>query len=138
MAESLGEQIRRVLQEAPFAMRQLAADAGLSYDVLRSWRSGRRRPSRSSALRLAAGLQRRGELLVRLAAELREHAEGGRRDAEVRHETEQAGGGAREAMGSGLRTDAGGMTVPRRSTPDAVAADRGGHGRDGFEEGPRH
>jgi transcriptional regulator with XRE-family HTH domain len=77
MTESLADQIRRVLQDAPFAMRQLAADAGLSYDVLRSWRSGRRRPSRSSALRLATGLQQRGELLLRLAGELRETAEAG-------------------------------------------------------------
>jgi transcriptional regulator with XRE-family HTH domain len=76
MTEPLADRIRRVLQEAPFAMRQLASDAGLSYDVLRSWRSGRRRPSRSSAARLAAGLQQRGELLLRLAAELREAAAG--------------------------------------------------------------
>ncbi|HSJ25487.1 MAG TPA: helix-turn-helix transcriptional regulator [Longimicrobiales bacterium] len=75
MSESLGEQIRHILREAPFAMRQLAADAGLSYDVLRSWRSGRRRPSRTSAVRLAAGLQQRGELLLRLAAELQAAAE---------------------------------------------------------------
>jgi transcriptional regulator with XRE-family HTH domain len=76
MSDSLGELIRTALKEAPFAMRQLAADAGLSYDVLRSWRSGRRRPSRASAARLAAGLQRRGELLQRLAQELREASTG--------------------------------------------------------------
>jgi transcriptional regulator with XRE-family HTH domain len=93
MSESLGEQIRRVLQEAPFAMRQLAADAGLSYDVLRSWRSGRRRPSRSSALRLAAGLQQRGELLLRLSSELREAAEPG------------SGGPSREPGGEPHRPD---------------------------------
>jgi transcriptional regulator with XRE-family HTH domain len=69
--EPLGETIRRVLRDAPFAMRQLAADAGLSYDVLRSWRSGRRRPSRSSAQRLAEGLERRGQQLLALARELR-------------------------------------------------------------------
>jgi transcriptional regulator with XRE-family HTH domain len=66
---------RRVLKDAPFAMRQLAADAGLSYDVLRSWRSGRRRPSRASALRLAAGLEGRGERLLDLARELRAAAQ---------------------------------------------------------------
>jgi transcriptional regulator with XRE-family HTH domain len=70
--EPLGETIRRVLRDAPFAMRQLAADAGLSYDVLRSWRSGRRRPSRSSAQRLADGLERRGEQLLSLSRQLRE------------------------------------------------------------------
>ena len=72
----LGETIRRVLRDAPFAMRQLAADAGLSYDVLRSWRSGRRRPSRGSAQRLADGLERRGEQLITLAKELRQAADG--------------------------------------------------------------
>jgi transcriptional regulator with XRE-family HTH domain len=70
--ELLGETIRRVLREAPFAMRQLAADAGLSYDVLRSWRSGRRRPSRGSAQRLAEGLERRGQLLLALSRQLRD------------------------------------------------------------------
>jgi transcriptional regulator with XRE-family HTH domain len=77
MTEALGETIRRVLRDAPFAMRQLAADAGLSYDVLRSWRSGRRRPSRPSALRLAEGLERRGEQLLGLARELRQSADEG-------------------------------------------------------------
>lgn len=72
--EALGETIRRVLRDAPFAMRQLAADAGLSYDVLRSWRSGRRRPSRGSAQRLAEGLERRGEQLLALSRELRQAA----------------------------------------------------------------
>jgi transcriptional regulator with XRE-family HTH domain len=77
MTEGLGETIRRVLRDAPFAMRQLAADAGLSYDVLRSWRSGRRRPSKPSAQRLADGLERRGEQLIELARELRRAAESG-------------------------------------------------------------
>jgi transcriptional regulator with XRE-family HTH domain len=76
MTDALGELVRRVLTEAPFAMRQLAADSGLSYDVLRSWRSGRRRPSRASAARLAAGLQRRAEQLQTLSRQLREAAEG--------------------------------------------------------------
>jgi hypothetical protein len=74
--EALGPLIRQVLKDAPFAMRQLAADSGLSYDVLRSWRSGRRRPSRSSAARLAEGLRQRAELLDRLARQLREAARG--------------------------------------------------------------
>jgi transcriptional regulator with XRE-family HTH domain len=77
MSDTLGEKIRRVLRDAPFAMRQLAADSGLSYDVLRSWRSGRRRPSRQSAQRLAAGLERRGEQLLGLAQELRQEADPG-------------------------------------------------------------
>lgn len=71
MNEPLTDVIGRVLREAPFAMRQLAADSALSYDVLRSWRSGRRRPSQGSAQRLAEGLERRGERLLELARELR-------------------------------------------------------------------
>jgi len=63
--------VRRALKEGPFAMRQLAADAGLSYDVLRSWRSGRRQPSRDSIRKLATGLAKRSERLKALAAELR-------------------------------------------------------------------
>jgi transcriptional regulator with XRE-family HTH domain len=74
-SDPLGEMIRHVLREAPFAMRQLAADSGLSYDVLRSWRSGRRRPSRQSAQRLAAGLERRGEQLLILSRRLRDMTE---------------------------------------------------------------
>jgi len=76
MTEPLGTMVGRVLRDAPFAMRQLAADSGLSYDVLRSWRSGRRRPSRASAKRLADGLERRGQRLLELAQELRANADG--------------------------------------------------------------
>lgn len=67
---SIEESVRRALRDAPFAMRQLANDSGLSYDVLRSWRSGRRKPNRESARKLASGLSRRAEQLRALAAEL--------------------------------------------------------------------
>jgi ribosome-binding protein aMBF1 (putative translation factor) len=67
----LTDGVRRALREGPFAMRQLAADAGLSYDVLRSWRSGRRQPNRDSIRKLAIGLAKRSERLKTLAAELR-------------------------------------------------------------------
>ncbi|MEX1182642.1 MAG: hypothetical protein WEF86_05370 [Gemmatimonadota bacterium] len=70
-SQELSEEVRATLREAPFAMRQLADDAGLSYDVLRSWRSARRRPSRQSAARLADGVQRRGERMLELARKLR-------------------------------------------------------------------
>jgi hypothetical protein len=63
--------VRRALRDGPFAMRQLAADAGLSYDVLRSWRSGRRKPNRDSVRKLASGLARRADRLAALATELR-------------------------------------------------------------------
>jgi hypothetical protein len=66
-----GECVRRALLEGPFAMRQLAADSGLSYDVLRSWRSGRRKPNRESIHKLAVGLARRSDRLRALAQELK-------------------------------------------------------------------
>jgi transcriptional regulator with XRE-family HTH domain len=67
------ETVRRALREGPFAMRQLAADSGLSYDVLRSWRSGRRRPNPESVRKLADGLSRRSDALRELARELRRY-----------------------------------------------------------------
>ena len=67
------ETVRRALREGPFAMRQLAGDSGLSYDVLRSWRSGRRRPNPESVRKLADGLSRRSDALRELARELRRY-----------------------------------------------------------------
>ena len=67
------ETVRKALREGPFAMRQLAADSGLSYDVLRSWRSGRRRPNPESVRKLADGLARRSEALRDLARDLKRH-----------------------------------------------------------------
>jgi hypothetical protein len=68
------EWVRRALREGPFAMRQLAADAGLSYDVLRSWRSGRRRPNADSIRKLALGLAKRSDRLRALASEVKRSA----------------------------------------------------------------
>lgn len=73
--EQLHQTVQTVLKEAPFAMRQLAAESQLSYDVLRSWRSGRRRANPDSARRLAAGLAARAEKLQALARELRQVSE---------------------------------------------------------------
>ena len=64
------ESVRKALRDGPFAMRQLAQDSGLSYDVLRSWRSGRRRPNPDSVRKLADGLARRSEALRDLARQL--------------------------------------------------------------------
>lgn len=68
---AITDAVRKALREGPFAMRQLAADSGLSYDVLRSWRSGRRRPNPESVRKLADGLSRRSDSLRELARELR-------------------------------------------------------------------
>lgn len=71
------EAVRRALREGPFAMRQLAADSGLSYDVLRSWRSGRRRPNADSVRKLAEGLSKRSDALRELARQLRSSGNSG-------------------------------------------------------------
>lgn len=66
--------IRRALREGPFDMKDLATEAGISYDALYSWAKGRRNPTPESIAQLAAGLRARAAKLVKLAEEL----EGGR------------------------------------------------------------
>jgi ribosome-binding protein aMBF1 (putative translation factor) len=78
--EGLTTAVRDALRDGPFSMRHLAAESGLSYDVLRSWRSGRRRPNHESGARLEAGLRQRAEQLVALADAIRQQTS--RADAE--------------------------------------------------------
>lgn len=70
--EETAEVVRRALFQGPVGLNGLATESGLSYDVLRSWRSGRRRPSAAGIRRLADGLEARAERLRGLAVELRE------------------------------------------------------------------
>lgn len=70
--KSLRELIQRVLDEAPFSMRQIAEEAGISYDAIRSWATERRTARRENVAQLASALERRGERLALLATELRE------------------------------------------------------------------
>jgi transcriptional regulator with XRE-family HTH domain len=63
--------IQRVLDEAPFSMRQLADEAGISYDAIRSWATDRRTPRPENLEYLAAALERRGERLREIADEVR-------------------------------------------------------------------
>lgn len=77
MAESLSELVHKALSEAPFTTRALAREAGLSYDVLRSWRSGRRKATAASAKLLADGLEARGRRLLALARDIQKRADRG-------------------------------------------------------------
>lgn len=70
MSDELNEVVRSALTDGPFNTRILAEESGLSYDLLRSWRTGRRRPSPESARRLAAALDARGRRLQRIAQDL--------------------------------------------------------------------
>jgi transcriptional regulator with XRE-family HTH domain len=63
--------IQRVLDEAPFSMRQLAEEAGISYDAVRSWATDRRTPRPENLEHLAGALHRRGSRLGELAEEIR-------------------------------------------------------------------
>jgi transcriptional regulator with XRE-family HTH domain len=63
--------IQRVLDEAPFSMRQLADEAGISYDAIRSWAADRRTPRTENLEHLAAAIERRGERLLKIADEIR-------------------------------------------------------------------
>ena len=90
VGENAASQVRQALEEGPFGLNRLASEAGLSYDVLRSWKSGRRRPSELGIRRLIGGLERKSVRLAELAAGLRQVL-----DAEVTGEaTEPAKGQA--------------------------------------------
>jgi transcriptional regulator with XRE-family HTH domain len=67
----LRDLIQRILNEAPFSMRQLAEESGISYDSIRSWATDRRTPRIESLRLLADALERRGTHLHRIAEELR-------------------------------------------------------------------
>ncbi len=66
--------VQQVLKEGPFAMRQLAEDAGVSYGVLRGWAIGRRIPTPENLRKLALGFERRAQRLQTIAEELRRAA----------------------------------------------------------------
>ena len=115
------ELVRNALREAPFAMRQLASESGLSYDVLRSWRSGRRHPNRESVRRLADGLAARAERLNNLSRELRRTVERPDRGGGERGGTGDRGGtermGTEQPTGGEIGVD--GHTGPPPTTNES-------------------
>jgi transcriptional regulator with XRE-family HTH domain len=68
--ETIQAMIQRVLDDAPFSMRQIAEEAGVSYDAVRSWATNRRTPKPQNLVQLAHALRRRGARLHLLADEL--------------------------------------------------------------------
>ena len=73
--EALTQAVRKILTDAPMGLKELAEQSGLSYDVLRSWRTGRRSPNASSARRLLSGLEQKAGRLSELTDELRRAVE---------------------------------------------------------------
>ena len=63
--------VERVLEAAPFSMRQLAEEAGVDYGQLRRWRIGRRTPGSDTLRKIAAALEQRGASLREYAEQLR-------------------------------------------------------------------
>lgn len=66
---------RRVVQDAPISVEELARRSGVSSDTLWAWAAGRRNPSPESAAAVAEVLEQHGAGMVELADELREAAE---------------------------------------------------------------
>jgi hypothetical protein len=67
--------IERALEDGPFTIQQIAAEAGISYDSLYSWAKGRRVPRSENLHQLATGFERRADALRTLAQALRSAAE---------------------------------------------------------------
>lgn len=66
--------VQQVFREVPFSMRQIAAEAGVSYDAVRSWATDRRTPRAESLIQLADAIERRSENMREVASELRRAA----------------------------------------------------------------
>jgi hypothetical protein len=62
--------LQRVLQGAPFSMRDWANEAGVSYAAFRSWAYGKRVPAPDKVQDLATTLRGRAEKLNAMADEL--------------------------------------------------------------------
>jgi predicted transcriptional regulator len=66
--------IQRILREVPFSMRQIAEEAGVSYDAVRSWATERRTPRTENLVQLADAIERRSRDMHSLADALRKAA----------------------------------------------------------------
>jgi transcriptional regulator with XRE-family HTH domain len=75
--EALRQVLMLVLDEGPFSMRDLAQDAGVGYEALRSWAAGRHVPDPETVGRLARAIEGRSERLREFATQLRHAAETG-------------------------------------------------------------
>lgn len=72
----LAKAVTKALDDAGVIIRQVAEDAGLSYDTLLAYRAGRRAPTPETVGRIAAALDRRADMLRELAGRLRKEAGG--------------------------------------------------------------
>lgn len=63
--------IDRALEGATTSLEDIAAAAGITYNTLHAWKTGRRNPSPENLAKLADAIERRGGELQALAEELR-------------------------------------------------------------------
>lgn len=63
--------IQQILRDVPFSMRQIAEEAGVSYDAVRSWATERRTPRTENLVQLADAIERRSQEMHLLADALR-------------------------------------------------------------------
>ena len=73
--EEVSTMLQRILQGAPFSMKDWAEGSGVSYPSFRSWAYGKRVPTPDKIERLAEALEGRADQLRRMAEELRQGAE---------------------------------------------------------------
>lgn len=64
--------VQDALRDAPFSLRDLAEEMEGSYGTVREWSRGARTPTNASVERIAASLEKRAKVLLRLAERLRE------------------------------------------------------------------
>ena len=69
--EEVAAAVQDALREAPFSLRDLAEEMEGSYGTVREWSRGARIPTNSSVERIAASLESRARMLLRLAQRLR-------------------------------------------------------------------
>ena len=74
MTEQIRQMIDRALDGATASLEEIAEAAGVTYNTLYAWKTGRRNPTPENIARLAAALERRGGDLQTLAEELRKAA----------------------------------------------------------------
>lgn len=73
--DSVASLIERAINQGPFTMQQVAAEAGISYDSLYSWSKQRRVPKPDNLRQLARAFDRRAIMLREVAEALQSAAE---------------------------------------------------------------
>jgi transcriptional regulator with XRE-family HTH domain len=69
--EEVALAVQDALRNGPFSLRDLAEEMEGSYGTIREWARGARVPTDASAERIAASLERRAEMLLKLSERVR-------------------------------------------------------------------